>query len=253
MKVVALVQARRGSSRLPDKVLATVEGVPLLGWVLERTRRIAGVDHTVLATTTNPADAALVEVARGLGLEAYTGSEQDVLDRYYHAASASGADAVVRITADCPLLDPDESARVVERFRRGDADYVSNVHPRCVPDGFDTEICSMAALHTAWQQGRTPYEREHVTPHIWEHPATFRVVGLGQQALLAKLRLTVDYQEDLDLVRALYARFSPPDRASAGLSRIVELLGDEPALLRLNSRIGWTAQDARDAVMVMGR
>lgn len=224
MKVVAIVQARRGSTRLPDKVLADVEGRPLLAWVLARASAIPGVDQTVLATSTDPADARLVDVARAQNVDSYAGSESDVLDRYIHAARQYGADTVVRITADCPLLDPEASGRVVARFMRGDVDYASNVHPRCVPDGMDTEVCSMRALEAAWRDARGPEEREHVTPYIWGNPAKFRVTGIGEDPTLAKVRLTVDYQADLDLVRAIYARFRPDERVTAGVPRILAVL-----------------------------
>jgi spore coat polysaccharide biosynthesis protein SpsF (cytidylyltransferase family) len=243
MKIVAIVQARCGSLRLPGKVLAGVEGRPLLGWVLARAAAIPGVHQTVLATTTQPADAALVEVAREMGMDVCAGSESDVLDRYVHAARQAGADAVVRITADCPLIDPQASRRVIERFLQGDVDYVSNQHPRSVPDGLDTEICSMDALEAAWRDAGDPGEREHVTPYIWNQTAKFRVAGVGENALLASLRLTVDYAEDLALVRAIYARFTPSERTSAGLGRIVEIFGREPELLTLHPRAGWTLED----------
>jgi spore coat polysaccharide biosynthesis protein SpsF (cytidylyltransferase family) len=196
----------------------------VLAWVLARASAIPGVDQTVLATSTNAADARLVDVAREQNVDSYAGSELDVLDRYVQAACRYDADAIVRITADCPLLDPEASGRVVARFMRHDVDYASNVHPRSVPDGMDTEMCSRQALETAWHDASASDEREHVTPHIWRNPTKFRVAGLGEDPALAAIRLTVDYQEDLDRVRAVYAGLRRDERATAGIARILTVL-----------------------------
>jgi spore coat polysaccharide biosynthesis protein SpsF (cytidylyltransferase family) len=235
VRVVAIVQARRGSTRLPDKVLAEVAGRPLLAWVLDRARRIPGVDLVVMATTTAPADAVLIDVARREGAEAYAGSEQDVLDRYYRAARLHSADAAVRLTADCPLLDPHESGRVVARFLQGDVDYASNTHPPSYPDGLDTEVFSVAALDIAWRHARLQSEREHVTPYIWDHAERFRHANITCGQPLSHLRLTVDDPADLDLVRTIFDRLAPSERADARLDRILAILAADPDLLRLNA------------------
>jgi spore coat polysaccharide biosynthesis protein SpsF len=234
VKIVAIVQARRGSTRLPDKVLADIEGRPLLAWVLRRAARIPGVAQVLLATTTVAADAALITVAGEEGFGAFAGSENDVLDRFMGAADVCGAEAVVRLTADCPLLDPEVSGRVVARFTVGDVDYACNTQPPTFPDGLDTEVFSRAALETAWQQATLQSQREHVTPFIWGQPERFRLATVTREPSLAEVRLTVDDPADLDVIRSLYQRLHPAERESAGLARVLEILQADPGLAGAN-------------------
>ena len=201
MRVSVIVQARMGSTRLPGKSMMDVGGKPLVWHVLDRARHIGGVDDVVLATTELPEDRQLVELAQSCGVPHYAGSEEDVLDRYYRAARQWRSDTVIRVTADCPLLDPFVSQRVLEAFRASAADYASNPLPPTFPHGLDTEVVSFAALEQSWREGRLKTEREHVTQYIRRRPDQFRMVNVRSEKDRSSLRWTVDHREDLEFVR----------------------------------------------------
>ena len=221
MRRVAIVQARMGSTRLPGKVLADLGGRPVLAHVLERAALIAPNATLVLAIPAGPSDDPLEEVGLKAGAVIVRGSAEDVLDRYHQAAERAGADAVVRITADCPLLDPAVSSQVVARFLAGDVDYVSNIHPPTFPDGYDTEMMSSAALDAAWHEAAVPYEREHVTPFIWQRPGRFRLANVAEEVDRSSWRLTLDTAEDLERIRRIYQQLGP--RGAFGLAQIIAL------------------------------
>jgi spore coat polysaccharide biosynthesis protein SpsF (cytidylyltransferase family) len=164
--IVAIIQARMGSSRLPGKTIADVAGRPLLLHVVERTQRARRVDKVVVATTDRSSDDPIADLCQREGIQCFRGSEDDVLDRFYRTAQAHGADVVVRITADCPLIDAAVIDKVIARFQAGDCDYVSNILRYTYPDGLDTEVFSFAALERAWREAKKPSEREHVTPYL---------------------------------------------------------------------------------------
>ena len=166
IKVVAIVQARMSSTRLPGKVWADVAGHPILWHVVQRLRRARLLNQIVIATSENPADDAIAQFCEQDGILCYRGSEADVLDCYYKAASLHSADVVVRITADCPLIDPAVVDKVVHRFLDEGSDYVTNNLRYTYPDGLDTEVFSFAALAQAWREAKKPSEREHVTPYL---------------------------------------------------------------------------------------
>jgi spore coat polysaccharide biosynthesis protein SpsF len=235
VKTIAILQARLGSTRLPAKVIADVCGKPLLARVVERTRRIPGIDQVVLATTNLPDDEKLMALAGEWRLTAFAGSPDDVLDRYYQTARAFDADVVARVTADCPLLDPTVSGRVVARFRDGDVDYASNVRPPTFPDGLDTEVFSFAALERAWREARLQSEREHVTPYIWKHPERFRLANVANDVDLSAHRWTVDEPADLVLVRRIYEQLSAETGESFGMADVLELLRRMPSLQSINA------------------
>jgi spore coat polysaccharide biosynthesis protein SpsF (cytidylyltransferase family) len=236
-RCVAIVQARVGSSRLPGKALLDIAGRPMIAHVLDRALDIAGVDAAVLATTVAPADDALMDFARRRDIPCTRGSEDDVLDRFHQAVSEHPADVIVRVTADCPLLDPRVSGLVLGEYlrRAGDVDYVSNVHPPTYPDGLDTEVLSREALERVWRDADRPSEREHVTSYIWRNAAAFRVANVATEPSRAHLRWTVDELADLEFVRAVYARLY---RGSIfGMEAVLELLAVEPDLIRINAGI----------------
>jgi len=234
MTIVAIIQARMSSTRLPGKVLADVNGTPMLAMVVARVRRARAVDRVVVATSTGCADDAIVRFCEEHGIEVFRGSEDDVLDRYWRAAQASGADAVVRVTADCPLIDPAVIGLVVEDFERGGADYVSNTITRTFPDGLDVEVMRVEALERAWREAALPSEREHVTPYIWKHPELFPQRQVAQPDDLSELRWTVDEPRDLELVREV-ARRLPPGHES--MRHVLSIVQHEPALSALNAGI----------------
>ncbi len=239
--VVAIVQARVGSTRLPSKVLMELAGAPLLVRVLERARAISGLDRVVLATTTAERDRPLLDLARQHGIEAFAGSEDDVLDRYYQAARHFQADVIMRLTADCPLLDPAVSARVLDRFWQGDVDYVGNTHPPTYPDGLDTEIFSLATLECAWREAHLRSEREHVTPYIWKNPDKFHLANVAHTEDLSLLRWTVDALPDLEFVRAVYARLQRDGQPPFSMQEVLMLLANEPQLKETNAQFSRNA------------
>ncbi len=233
--VVAIIQARMGSSRLPGKSMAEIEGRPMLWHVIQRTKRASLVDRVVVATSVAPADDAIEKMCRENDVPCYRGSEDDVLDRYYGAARREKAAQVVRITADCPLIDPEVIDRVVRRFQRGDLDYASNSMVRSYPDGLDTEICSFSALERAWHEASKPSEREHVTPYL--RSEKFRTANVENDStfLYQHYRWTVDELEDLEFIRAVYKAFR--EKESFGMKDVFELIEKTPGLEKMNSEI----------------
>jgi spore coat polysaccharide biosynthesis protein SpsF (cytidylyltransferase family) len=236
-RVVAIVQARLGSTRLPGKALLDVAGRPMLAHVLARAAAVPGVDQVVLATTVGREDDALAELARAAGVACVRGSAEDVLDRFRSALREHPAGAVVRVTGDCPLLDPAVSGLVVAEYlrRAGSVDYASNVHPPTYPDGLDTEVFSAAALEEAGRQARLPSDREHVTPYLWRQPERFRLANVANAEDLSAQRWTVDGARDLDFVRAVYGALSPDGTCIFGMSEVLDLLRARPELASLNA------------------
>jgi spore coat polysaccharide biosynthesis protein SpsF (cytidylyltransferase family) len=230
--IAAMVQARMGSTRLPGKTLALIAGRPMLGQLVWRARQIPGVEQVVIATTDKPADRAILRFAEEQALPAYTGSEEDVLDRVYQAARHYGVSVIVRVTPDCPLLDPHVSGLVLGRYLEagGTLDYVSNTHPPTFPDGLDTEVFGFAALERAWR-GATPY--------IWNRPGEFRLANVSHPRDLSALRWTVDEPRDLEFVRAIYARLGA-ERLFM-MDDVLRLLEADPSLEAINA--GMTRND----------
>ncbi len=233
--VVAIIQARMGSSRLPGKSLAEIEGRPMLWHVIQRVKRASLIDRVVVATSTAPADDAIQEMCRENDVPCYRGSENDVLDRFYGAARGEKASQVVRITADCPLIDPEVIDRVVRRFQRGDLDYASNAMVRSYPDGLDTEIFSFSALERAWHEASKASEREHVTPYL--RSEKFRTANVENDStyLYQHYRWTVDEAQDLEFIRAVYKAFRGQE--SFGMKDVLELIEKNPGLEKMNSDI----------------
>ena len=234
--VVAIVQARMGSSRLPGKVLADIAGEPMLWRVVTRLGRSRTIRQIMVATSIAPGDDAVAEFCRAREIACYRGSEDDVLDRYYRAAESCGAEIVVRITADCPLIDAEVVDRVVAEFFSMGCDYASNTLSATYPDGLDTEVFSYAALAKAWKEARLGAEREHVTPYI-RSSKCFRVAGVEYcgDADAGRLRWTVDEPRDLDFVRAVYTHFRGRD--DFGFHDILNAMKEEPTMAKLNGAI----------------
>ena len=224
-----------GSSRLPGKVLMDLGGEMVLGRVVRRLQRSRHISKIVVATTTVPADEVIVAECDRLEVLCFRGSEHDVLDRYYQAARANAADAVVRITSDCPLIDPELVDETVEVFGDKHADYASNVFPRTYPRGLDTEVFSFDALDRAWREAREAHQREHVTPYLYEHPQIFKLASLSGAADYSRYRWTLDTREDLELLRAIYSRFHGRDDFS--WQEVLRLMEREPELAELNSQV----------------
>jgi spore coat polysaccharide biosynthesis protein SpsF (cytidylyltransferase family) len=232
MKTVAIIQARMASTRLPGKALAKIAGQPMLYHVIQRTQQTKNLDLVVVATSTNQADDAIAQFCQTASLPCFRGSENDVLDRYYQAAHHFKADIIVRLTADCPLLEPEIIAKVVQAFQVGTFDYVSNTLQCTYPDGLDTEVFSLTALTQAWQEALLNSEREHVTPYIWKNPTKFRLSNVVGERDLSALRWTVDEPQDLAFVRAVYEHLGPD---AFGMAAILNLLETHPHLSETNA------------------
>lgn len=211
--VVAVVQARMGSTRFPGKTLADLAGRPMLHRVMRRLHRATRLDQVVLATTTSPVDDRMVREATEQGWHVVRGSEDDVLDRYHQAAEATGAATVVRITADCPVIDPGVVDHIVATLLADDGiDYASNtLPPRTFPRGLDTEVLRRSAIDAAWAEATQPAEREHVTPFLHHHPYRFRLVPVTTAPDRSDVRWTVDTPDDLAAVTGLYEHFDGDD------------------------------------------
>lgn len=204
-RTVAIIQARIGSTRLPGKVLLPLLSEPLLVHVVRRVGRASSVQATVVATTTLPNDDAIVELGAREGWLVERGSEMDLLERYLGAARAHGAERVVRITSDCPLIDPRVIDDVVEALETTGADFARNTfEPLTFPRGLDVEAMTMDALEEAGRDDHDPASREHVTPFLYRHPARFRLTAVRLPVDLSAHRWTVDTPDDYELVRRIY-------------------------------------------------
>lgn len=216
MKALAIIQARTGSSRLPGKVLLPLSGRPLITHVVERVRRARGVGEVVVAVPRG--DMALMDCCAAHDTPCHEGSEEDVLDRFYQAAQAFPGEPLLRITADCPCVEPTVIDELLALHRTGDYAFaavntgVGAVSGPRWPDGLDAEFLTRRALRTAWTEARTPFDREHVTPFIWRQPERFHQAHLKAPRDLGHLRLTVDTQKDYRLVSILYDALYAPDR-----------------------------------------
>ncbi|MBZ5652199.1 MAG: glycosyltransferase family protein [Acidobacteriia bacterium] len=235
MNTLAIIQARMGSSRLPGKVLMDLGGASVLARVVGRLGRSQEITQIVVATTVAPADDAIVRECERLHVSCFRGSEDDVLDRYYQCARAYPANAIVRITSDCPLIDPNLVDETVIILKNQKADYASNVIPRTYPRGLDTEVFTSAALERAWREAHELYEREHVTPYFYEHPKTFRMASVSGAVDYSRYRWTLDTREDLELLRAIYSRFD--SRHDLSWQDVIALMEREPELAELNSQV----------------
>jgi spore coat polysaccharide biosynthesis protein SpsF len=238
-EIVAIIQARMGSSRLPGKVLEDIGGKPMLDRVIVRARRSQWVGQVILATTTDPSDDPVASYCRSKGFPCYRGDPYDVLDRYYQAACEYHAKFIVRLTGDCPLIDPAEIDRTIQAFFQAKVDFAANRLPppwrRTTPIGMDTEIVKFAALERAWHEAQEKYAREHVMPHFYEQAGRFNTLLVDHKPDLGHLRLTVDTPEDLALVREIYRNFGNTDDFS--LQDILELLNRFPELIKINADV----------------
>ena len=236
MKTVLIVQARMTSTRLPGKVLLPLAGEPMLMRLVQRLRRVQRADGMVIATTTNPTDNPIATLCAQLDVPCHRGSEHDVLSRYADAARLHGADVVVRITSDCPLIDPALIDQVIEVYEEGDSDYVSNMLPPTWPYGMAVEVFSAAALAQAHAEASQSAEREHVTPFIYWHPERYRLRNLASPVDLSHHRWTVDTPEDYELVRRLFETLIPahPEFTQAD---VLAVLDAHPDWLRINQHI----------------
>lgn len=235
-KIVAIIQARMGSTRLPNKVLMKINGHSMLEEVIRRTKAIKGINGIIVATTENPKDLKIVSLCKKLKVQAFRGSEDDVLDRFYQCAKAEKADVVIRITSDCPLLDPEIVVQGLKKILSQKVDYLSNALKRTYPRGLDFEIFTFQALEKAWREGKESTDREHVTPYIYSHPEIFKIGHLVNPTNYSDYRLTVDTQIDLELVRRIFKALGGNGKVF-GLKDIVRFLEKNPELGKINSEV----------------
>lgn len=244
MKIAIIVQARMTSSRLPGKVLKPVLGKPLLAYQIERLQRVKLADEIVIATTTNHSDEPIVELCNSLSVAYFRGSETDVLARYYQAARIHKADVVVRVTSDCPLIDPDViSSAIAYYLQKPDAlkkpgfyDYVSNCLERSYPRGMDTEVFSFSVLQEAFLEATAQPDREHVTPFIYRQPERYRLGSMVYAEDCSHHRWTVDTPEDFDLIEKILTIIYP-EKPHFTLADCLSIIKKYPEWYFINSHI----------------
>jgi len=236
MKTFIIVQARMTSTRLPGKVLLPLAGEPMLTRLVQRLRRVQHADSIVIATTTNTTDEPIAALCNMLGVACHRGSELDVLSRYADAARLHGADIVVRITSDCPLIDPVLIDQVIAVYQEGGSDYVSNMLPPTWPYGMAVEVFSASALAQAHAEATQLSEREHVTPFLYAHPERYRLRNVTSPVDLSQHRWTVDTPEDYELVRRLFEALYPA-RPHFTPTDILAVLDAHPDWIALNQHI----------------
>ncbi|WP_098039159.1 cytidylyltransferase domain-containing protein [Estrella lausannensis] len=238
LSISAIIQARMGSTRLPGKVLKQVLGKPLLQWIIERLQRCKYLNSIVVATTTLPEDNPIEALALSESVECFRGDSEDVLSRYIGAMRRFGTDIGVRITGDCPLIDPSIVDEAIQLFLDPSShfDYVSNCVKRTYPRGLDVEVFSFEALEQANRSANTKEEREHVTYYIVTHPTLFNMGSMEQKEDLSSLRLTVDTEEDFLLVSKIIEGLAEK-HPHFGLPEIVTLLSNHPEWLAINAHI----------------
>lgn len=243
MKIVCIIQARTGSRRLPGKILLDLAGKPVLWRVLERVLASKLIKQVVVATTSEPNDQKIVDLARayGEGVAVFRGSTEDVLDRYYQAAKKFGAEAVVRITADCPLIDPEIIDKVIKAFLENkDIDLAANcLDKRTYPRGLDAEVFSFKALEKSWREAKEPPQREHVTPYLRNHPEIFKAVNVINETDLSFHRWTIDEEADYQLIKIIYDRLYAK-KPQFRMKDVLELFQQEPKLITINQYVEQT-------------
>lgn len=247
LKTVAIIQARFNSSRLPGKVHLDIAGRPMLARVYERASLAKSLDEVVVATTTDSSDDATQSLCESEGIRCLRGSQFDVLDRFYQAALHLEAQVIVRLTADCPVIDP----AVIDKTVNALLEFVQ-LHPACeqapfsanrlpppwgrtYPVGLDTEVCTFPGLEMAWKEASLPHQREHVMPYFYDNPDKFTIIHVNHERDLGHLRWTVDTTEDLELIRQIYSRFQ--GRHDFSWLEILELVEREPELLNINAQV----------------
>ncbi|MDI3517669.1 MAG: spore coat polysaccharide biosynthesis protein SpsF [Thermotogota bacterium] len=235
-KIVAVIQARMSSSRLPGKVLKPLGGKPALQRVVERVIKAQRIDEVIIATSTDPTDDPIEALCSSQKWKCFRGDLDDVLKRYHDAAKSAGAGIVVRITADCPLIDPTLIDTCIDAYKKNieHVDYVSNIDERTFPDGLDVEVFSFKALETAYLKATSPHDREHVTPFIRRN---FRKLTVSQKVDLSMLRWTLDYQEDYEVLDKIYQRFEKMGLSNFSTRDVLKLLLEDPSLILLSHRL----------------
>lgn len=237
IETLAVIQARMSSSRLPGKVLLDICGRPMLERVLERVNLARSIDHLLVATTTNPSDNPLAVWCKDYGVDCFRGSMQDVLDRFYQAALPYKPRFIARVTADCPVIDPELIDETIQACIENGVDFSATRLPppfhRTYPIGLDVEVSTFSALERAWREAKFPAEREHVFPFLYDQPGRFNLKILNHEPDYGSLRWTVDTADDLELIRRIYEHFLP--REDFRWLEVLELVEAKPELTLINA------------------
>ena len=239
-KVLIIIQARSGSTRLPDKIFLSLSGKPLLIRMFERVNSSKVKNDIVVATTKDSSDDKVAELCKINDINCFRGDTNDLLDRHYKAAIQYNADVVVKIPSDCPLIDSKIIDKVISYYLENTDkfDFVSNLHPATYPDGNDVEVMSFDVLKTAWQNAQLQMEREHTTPYIWEHPEKFRIGNVVWEKgfdYSMSYRFTIDYYEDYLFIKKVYDELFEQNNFF-GLDDILELLNEKPEIKKINEK-----------------
>ncbi|WP_434303281.1 cytidylyltransferase domain-containing protein [Clostridium botulinum] len=237
-KIIVIVQARMGSTRLQGKVLKKICGKTVLEHDIDRLRRIKNIDKIIIATTTLEKDNVIIKECERLRVKYFRGSEEDVLSRYYYAAKENNADVVVRVTSDCPLIDPQVSENIIEFYldNKDKYDYVSNTIDRTYPRGLDTEVFSFESLEKAFKESKLQRDREHVTPYIWDNPQIFKLAQYKNDKDYSNLRWTLDTEEDFILIKEIYKELYNGEHAFY-FEDILKLVKQRSELLEINKNV----------------
>ena len=241
--IIAIIQARMGSSRLPGKVLMDIDGNPMIKFMYDRVKKSKLVDQIIIATTNEVKDNPLEEFCTANGIKFYRGSENDVLDRYYKCAKLHNATTIVRLTADCPLIDSQLIDKTIDLFNSKNVDYASNAVPpenKKYPDGSDVEVFSFSALEKTWIESTDLKDREHVTFFMWKYDNKFSTALLDNKFDWGKYRITVDYKEDYELILEIY-KFLKKNKLEVSTEEIINFLKSNPEICRINSMHNWGA------------
>lgn len=234
-RIIAIIQARTGARRLPNKILLRLEGKTVLEHVIDRVRRSRLVDEIIVATTVLENDLNIVKLCSSKTIRVYCGAEDDVLDRYYQAARLLRAHHIVRITADCPLIDYKIIDQVISLHLERKSDYTANTIKETFPDGEDVEIFKFKTLNKAWQNARISSEREHVSAYIRKHPKLFKLANLASKENFSSYRWTLDEKEDYEFIKLIYKKLYRKNRFF-GMYEICKLLKQHPEYAMINNR-----------------
>ncbi|MCK9582219.1 MAG: glycosyltransferase family protein [Endomicrobiales bacterium] len=236
MKILLIIQARTGSTRLPSKVLLNLEGKTVLEQVIRRAKASKLTTDTLLATTISKSDLPILEICIKNNIQVFCGSENDVLDRFYQSAKLFSPDHIVRITADCPIIDPSIIDNVIDVHLKQKNDYTSNTLDETFPDGEDVEVFTFAALKNAWENAKLLSEREHVTPFIRNNSEIFKIGNVSCAQNLSNKRWTLDNPEDYEFIKKVYSELYKQNELF-GMNEVLSLLQKKPELEKINSAI----------------
>lgn len=229
MKISIIIQARTDSKRFPKKVLCLIDNKPVLWHVINQCKKTNL--EVIVVTTKRKMDDPIIEIAKNTRVKFFRGSKNDVLDRYYQAAKKFGLEGIIRITADCPIIDPKESIKVIKSLESGKYDYVA-LDEKSYPDGLDTEGFTFESLEIAWKNARLQSDREHVTPYIRKKKNNFKKMLISYKNNLSNLRWTIDYKEDLEFLKAIFAELR--NKKIIHMKDVLKVLERNPQIVQIN-------------------